>query len=268
MKSLKLIVHRTAIAVVATFSVLTLAGCSALQESENHTEQNLENSGEDENGENDEYSTNFIWHESDNFETSSPIGTFVRAYIESMLRMDMEGGKGELFPGAEDATQFDLTPIEMAAVDHPVGSERRRGAKDLHVISVSESGSLSEVIICEDPSRVAEKFPTGEWKARGSEELSFVNISRLVLDKTGAAPPSSVFGSAQSPSSSMFGDWKALEYQPDLDKDSIEARGIDYKSRCLNRIGKEAATAGAIVVPEPPVEAPDPEPGWPEGGVV
>lgn len=267
METLKWFVHRMVIVVVATFSILTLVGCSTLPESEIHADQKLEDSVEGENDENDAYSTNFIWHDSDSFETLSPTGTFVRAYIESMLRMDMEGGRGELFPGTEDATQFDLTPIELAAIDHPVGSDRRRGAKDLHVISVSESGSLSEVIICEDPSRVAEKSPTGEWKARGSDELSFVNISRLVLDKTGVAPPSNVVGSAQSPSSSMFGDWKALEYQPDLDKDSIEARGIDYKTQCLNRIGKEAATVGGIVVPEPPVEAPDPAPGWPEGRV-
>ena len=248
-------------------SVLSASACSVVQEGAYLSSQEAITDGTSATPEKQRYATNYTWHKSDGFDPTSSLGTFVRAYVESMLRMLMDGGKSALFPGAEDATKFDTALLERVAIDHPVGPSGRRGAKDLHVLAVNETDSGSEVIVCEDPSGVAEKIGNGQWQARGTETHTRVRISRLVIDNVGDSPPSNVVGTAQYPPESVFGDWKALEYQPMLGLDSAEGRGIDFESRCLVEIGKERTPSSASdpIVPEPPVEAPSPVPGWPEG---
>lgn len=253
-----------AFAAIIALSALGLSACSPEHEGTGGLEDTTTDASVNADDGNDDYATNFIWHESDSFDPVSPLGTFVRAYIESMLRMSLDGGRSELFPGAEEATGFDLTSLERAAVDRPAGPEGRRGVQDLYVLAVNENHLESEVIVCEDPSGVAEKVADGKWEARGSEEFARVQISRLVLERVGDPPPSNVVGRAQSPSVSMFGGWKALEYQAVLTQDPLEEH---FMSECLSEIGKDATPrdVGGLPVPEPPIAAPAPEPGWPEG---
>lgn len=246
-------------------SVLPVSACSLVQKDEHLSSQRTIDDGSGAAPERQSYATNYIWNNKvDSFDFTSPLGTFLRAYVESMHRMSMDGGRRALFPGTDEATEFDMTPMERAAVDNPVGPSGRRGAKDLHVLAVDETDSEAEVIVCEDPSGVAEKNADGKWEARGAEEFTRVQISRLVVDKVGSAPPANISGTAQTPSAPMFGDWKAIEYQHLLSQDPLEESFI---SQCLSDIGKEATPreVGGYVVPEPPVEAPSPEPGWPEG---
>ena len=246
-------------------SVLPVSACSLLQKDEHLSSQRTIEDGSGAAPERQSYATNYIWHNKvDSFDFTSPIGTFLRAYVESMHRMSMDGGRRALFPGTDEATEFDLTRMERAAVDNPVGPSRRRGATDLHVLAVDETDSEAEIFVCEDPSGVAEKDGDGKWEARGSEAFTRVQISRLVVDKIGSAPPANISGTAQTPSVPMFGDWQAIEYQHILSQDPLEESFI---SQCLSDIGKEETPRdiGGYVVPEPPVEAPSPEPGWPEG---
>lgn len=250
--------------------VLSVSACSVVQGGESLSREEAIEDGASEALSGRHYATNYLWHESDVFDLNSSLGTFVRAYIESMLRMGVDGGKEALFPGAEEATSFDMSFLERAAVDNPAGPSGRRGVIDLLVLAVNENVSESEIIVCEDPSGVAGKIGTGEWQALGTETHTRVQISRLVVDMAGDSPPSNVVGRAQYPRESVFGDWKAIEYDPALDPDSVSEQGINFESQCLGEVGKEKIPSkmGGYIVPEPPIEATSPEPGWPEGKLI
>ncbi|HEY9314498.1 hypothetical protein [Williamsia sp.] len=184
---------------------------------------------------------NINWSAENTLDLMSPDGTFVRAFRESAVLANYAGGSDSAYPGFQDAI---TATIDRSFYDaewpypHVYGNEYNR------IFEFTElAADKVQIIACavQPHSFPMTPIPKPEVPGNGN-----VTAYRLIYQRQGTSPPSNQQGNREVPYASVFGDWKAIEYDSNIDIDTPEA-----VTPCLTANYKFHYTHS-------------PEPGWPE----
>lgn len=169
---------------------------------------------------------------------NSPDGTFVRTFVESTTLAFFAGGAGQAYPG-------------FAAAMQPAIDPARHDGTALEAHGVSYFRLTEFTHHSEDQARVtgcvASPFghPSTPIESPGADSNGIVTAFLLTYERRGQSPPPNQHGGQRAPSTSVFGDWHALEYDPLHAK----AGGRPAIDPCIGRELDDPTT---------------PSPGWPK----
>ena len=194
----------------------------------------------------------------------SPLGTFVRAYVEDAGWAFFSWDVRELSRDVVEASAFDVEGT-LAALEPSGRRPEYQGAVDYHVAEVSGPPERTQVTVCWSSPRLGSKGLGVEegFSTNVEGELPSIRPFLLVISREGQAPPAGMIGSEKVPPKEAFGDWRALRYEPVLSGDEK----VEAQHKCNSLLGLPAgypdSPASVTTVPSVPEVAPSP--GWPVG---
>ena len=205
-----------------------------------------------------------VWHSGPHMDLMSPLGTFVRAYVEDAAWAFNSWDEEQLSRAVVGASDFDIEKQLVSTV--PTGPlPEYQGAVDYHVAEVSGPAERTRVTVCRtDPRLGGREFKSDEDFFRGVEgEPPSVFPSLLVISQVGQAPPAGMAGTENVPPSEAFGEWRALRYTHSPRREErAEAQG---KCNALLGLPPEYPDNPISETAVPSVPEVDPSPGWPVG---
>ena len=205
-----------------------------------------------------------VWHTGPHVDLMSPLGTFVRAYVEDAAWAFNSWDEEQLSRAVVGASDFDIEKQLVSTV--PTGPlPEYQGAVDYHVAEVSGPAERTRVTVCRtDPRLGGREFKSDEDFFRGVEgEPPSVFPSLLVISQVGQAPPAGMAGTENVPPSEAFGEWRALRYTHSPRREErAEAQG---KCNALLGLPPEYPDNPISETAVPSVPEVAPSPGWPVG---
>ena len=205
-----------------------------------------------------------VWHGGPHLDVMSPLGTFVRAYVEDAIWAFSTWDTEELSRSVIEASAFDIEgQLESQA---PSGRPPEfGGALDYHVAEVSGSAERTQVTVCRTNPRLGSRDAGSDegFVSRADGQPPAVHPSLLVVSQEGSAPPAANAGTENVPPREAFGEWRALrfEYSPRREE------RVEAQRKCNELLGLPAeysdSPATYTTVPSMPEVAPSP--GWPVG---
>lgn len=205
-----------------------------------------------------------VWHDGPHLDVMSPLGTFVRAYVEDAGWAFSTWDAENLSRSVIEASAFDI----KGQLESEAPSGRRpqyQGAADYQVAEASGPPERTEITVCRTDHQLgSEDMESGEGiVTRAEGEPPSVRPFLLVVSLMGEPPLAGMTGTENVPPPEAFGDWRALRY----DHTPLHAEGEEAQRKCNALSGLPAGYPDSPpeLTTVPSMSEVAPSPGWPVG---
>lgn len=205
-----------------------------------------------------------VWHNGPHLDLMSPLGSFVRAYVEDAAWAFGSWDADELSRPVVEASAFDVEEaLEEVALSDP--TPEFQGAQDFHVAEVSGPPERTRVTVCRTTPRLGSRDlgSNDGFVTRAEGEPPSVIPSVLVVSQEGQAPPAGMTGERNVPPAEAFGEWRVLRFVYLL----LDEEWAVAQSQCNALLGlpPEYPDSPAEETRVPSLPEVSPSPGWPVG---
>lgn len=161
------------------------------------------------------------WLQTETLDLNTSDGTFIRAFVEAELLAFFAGSPEASYPGYAYAAQ-----PAGSLTDFPRKPRPAYGTVYRRIVSIENlAGNTVRVVGCEMTPGLPPAPP-----ATTEPEHAYQNSYALTYQRAGKLPPSEQRGPRAAPLESVFGDWRAIDFDPLYNRTDPTSTQMCYSS--------------------------------------
>ncbi len=207
------------------------------------------------------YDVTFRWAPTDVVDLHDPMGTFVRAFVES-FELAFAGRSPEWgYPGFREAAPADIDSLVAGRLVSPSYSTDLAGTYFFRPLRREDDGLFTTMVLCRSDVQSVRRNPEDparEWQNTSYPEWTFPAVIRF--ERTpGALPAVDRGGRARGATRDVFGAWRVVDYV----RQSVGGTRYTNERAACGRTGTNAEIPQQPNAFGPrPWPAMKPSPGW------